>query len=184
MKFGTSFVLTRRKVRELHPVSRHVRITGVTASSWGCPLFSKVSGKLEAGERRVRCAVERGSPSHTQSRLHAGWGASVIDFLSALLPECVCVCADCVPVLRVNHQQQQQQQPVRSTLTCPLLLWSLYDPYETHRSAERRCLSFRIKERKKKILKNPKNFSLSPSVMSTWLQGYVITVNLSGKNDP
>ena len=92
MKFGTSFVLTRRKVRELHPVSRHVRTTGVTASSWGCPLFSKVSGKLEAGERRVRCAVERGSPSHTQSRLHAGWGASVIDFLSALLPECVCVC--------------------------------------------------------------------------------------------
>lgn len=122
VKFGTSFVVTRRKVCELHPVSRHV---GSSPLLLGCPACSGFVSKYPVtsdrrGEPVSRCARSVGIRQRRAARRR---GASVIGFASAPL----WLCADCVPVLRVK------QRPVRDHLPCapePDTLWSMRDAPE------------------------------------------------------
>lgn len=96
VKFWTSFVITVRKVRELHPVSRHVFPLPVSGQSPATTdgvlrVCFKVSGNFEKGGRCVRVRSQRGE-SFTHA-LHVGWQR-----LSLTVPPLPSASADCVPV--------------------------------------------------------------------------------------
>lgn len=111
MKFRTSFVITGRKVRELHPVSRHVRLSGQSHSTTDC--LARLVGVVVGSFRLSKYPV-----TLSRVRVRSARGGSFRDALRAglerlsLTPIPPCPCADCVPVLR-------EEQPARSALTCP-----------------------------------------------------------------
>lgn len=147
VKFWASFVLTGREVRELHPVSRHVRyhFSGqATLPPTRVPRFHQVVWKYPVtSEHRGRNCVEAtASPSvcvgvwesfTAQASLNTastGGDPSVIDFPFLLPPLCVSVCSLCVCWLCASTAVKQLAQ---STHLPPcLIVWS-----ETHWSSKK-----------------------------------------------
>lgn len=89
-------MITVRKVRELHPVSRHVFPLPASGQSPATTdgvhrVCFKVSGNFEKGGRCVRVRSQRGE-SFTHAR-HVGWQR-----LSLTVPPLPSASADCVPV--------------------------------------------------------------------------------------
>lgn len=183
MKFGASFVITGREVRELHPVSRHVRYhfsgQATRPPTW-VPRFLRVLSKYPrtSEQRRRNCVQATATPSvcagaweSFTAKLHfnttsTGGDPSVIDFpFASTVCGCVCVC-----VLTVR-QYCGEAAPLSPLSPAPLPHSLIQDTVE-----QEEALSPLPAQKKKK--KNFPFFFLP--LMSTWLQGYVIiTVKLS-----
>lgn len=140
VKFRTSFVITVRKVRELHPVSRHVfplPVSGQNPATTDGVLrvCFKVSGNFEKGEAMRPRTLTAWGILHTRTARRLA--ASVIDRPTASL----CLRWLCASVLRV-------EQPARSTITCPP---ALYLMVRVTRAGTRRHSSLRKKKYWEKV---------------------------------